>query len=392
MIYSFVMELNLSSKQSDILDCIYGWYKKPANQYLTLGGYAGTGKTTLLGYLSEILRKEKKDLKIAYCSYTGKASVILKRKLNDTKSLKANDYVGTIHRLIYKAIVDDNDNIIGWEKNDVEKFDYDLIVLDEASMVSEDIWYDLLSFKRPILAVGDHGQLPPIEGKFNLMEKPLLRLEEIYRQERDNPIIKVSEIARKYGDIPFLEFGKGVKKLSKKDEDAQEFVTDMFSSFNNECMVLTGYNSTRIKLNSGIRQLLGFESKEPEPNDRVICLKNNAQESIFNGMTGTILSISKCKLDTFEVYDVEIEFDGEDTIFFGNMSVDQFGKKEIANTRHGVNLIDFGYALTVHKAQGSQAKKVVVFEERFPNMSDDLWRRWLYTAVTRAEKELYIIG
>jgi len=386
------MEFELSKKQSEVLDGIYGWYKKPINQYLTLGGYAGTGKTTLLGYLSEVLKKEKKDLKIAYCSYTGKAAVVLKRKLKDTKSLSRDDYIGTIHRLIYKAIVDDHDNIIGWEKNAVDKFDYDLIVLDEASMVSEDIWYDLLSFKKLILAVGDHGQLPPIEGKFNLMEKPLLRLEEIYRQERDNPIIKVSEIARKYGEIPVLEFSKGVRKLSKSNEDTQEFVTDIFSSFNNECMVLTGYNSTRIKLNNGIRQLLGFENKEPEANDRVICLKNNALENIFNGMTGTILSISKCKLDSFQVYDVEIEFDGEDDIFFGNISVDQFGKKDIANTRHGINLMDFGYALTVHKAQGSQASKVVVFEERFPNMSDDLWRRWLYTAVTRAEKELYVIG
>jgi len=386
------MQLELSSKQSEVLDGIYGWYKNPTNQYITLGGYAGTGKTTLLGYLSSILRKEKKNLKIAYCSYTGKAAVILKRKLNDTKSLTSNDYVGTIHRLIYKAIVDDNDNIIGWEKNPVDDFEYDLIVLDEASMVSQDIWYDLLSFKKPILAVGDHGQLPPIEGKFNLMEKPLLRLEEIYRQERDNPIIKVSEIARRYGNIPTMEFGDSVKKLSKKNDDTQEFLTDTLSSFTNDCMVLTGYNSTRIKLNEGIRQLLGFESKDPEPNDRVICLKNNSQENIFNGMTGTILSISKCKLDSFHVYDVEIEFDGEDTIFFGNMSVEQFGKSSICNTIHGVNLIDFGYALTVHKAQGSQANKVILFEERFPNMSDDLWRRWLYTAVTRAEKELYIIG
>ncbi|MHC1716776.1 MAG: ATP-dependent RecD-like DNA helicase [Candidatus Dojkabacteria bacterium] len=386
------MNLELSKNQQDVLDSILGWYNKPINQYITLGGYAGTGKTTLLGYLNNTLHAEKKGIKIAYCSYTGKAAVILQRKLKETKALKPVDYVGTVHRLIYKAIVDDQDNIIGWEKNPIEDFQYDLIVLDEASMISEGVWHDLLSFGKPILAVGDHGQLPPIEGKFNLMEKPLLRLEEIYRQEKDNPIIKVSEIARKYGAIPSIEFSKTVKKLSKKNEDTQEFLTDMFSTFNSECMVLTGYNSTRIKLNEGIRQLLGFESKQPECNDRVICLKNNSEENIFNGMTGTILSISKCKLDSFQVYDTEIEFDGEENIFFGNISVDQFGKKEIQNNRNHINLFDFGYALTVHKAQGSQAKKVVVFEERFPNMSDDLWRRWLYTAVTRAEKELYIIG
>jgi superfamily I DNA/RNA helicase len=56
------------------------------------------------------------------------------------------------------------------------------------------------------------------------------------------------------------------------------------------------------------------------------------------------------------------------------------------------DLFDFGYALTVHKAQGSQAKKVVLFEQRFKRMTDDEWRRWLYTGVTRAEEELYIFG
>ena len=56
------------------------------------------------------------------------------------------------------------------------------------------------------------------------------------------------------------------------------------------------------------------------------------------------------------------------------------------------DLFDFGYALTVHKAQGSQAKRVVMFEERFPKMDDEMWRRWLYTGVTRAEEELYLFG
>ena len=64
-----------------------------------------------------------------------------------------------------------------------EEFEYDLIVVDEASMVTKDIWNDLLSYGVPVLAVGDHGQLP-IESSFNLMERPVLKLEEIFRQER----------------------------------------------------------------------------------------------------------------------------------------------------------------------------------------------------------------
>jgi len=58
----------------------------------------------------------------------------------------------------------------------------------------------------------------------------------------------------------------------------------------------------------------------------------------------------------------------------------------------GATLFDWGYALTVHKAQGSEADQVVLFEERFSFYDDEMWNRWLYTAVTRAKNELYWIG
>ena len=387
------MKLELSKKQKDVLDSILQWYKQRESQYITLGGYAGTGKTTLLGYLNSKLHKEKKNFHIAYCSFTGKASQVLKTKLLENRSLLPTDFIGTIHRLIYKAIVDEKDNIIGWEKISVEDFQYDLIVVDEASMVSESIWNDLLSFQKPILAVGDHGQLPPIEGKFNLMEKPLLRLEEIYRQEKDNPIIMVSELARKYGEIPTLEFGRFVRRFERDSDDVQEFLSSQLSSYTENMMVLTGYNHTRVKLNEGVRQLLEFESDEPEIQDRVICLKNNAELGIFNGMLGTVQSIEKITTDTTSFYHCGIIFDGGDEEFCGAISIEQFGKKEtLKDTSRDINLFDFGYAITVHKAQGSQADKVILFEERFPKMSDDMWRRWLYTGVTRAVNELYIIG
>lgn len=386
------MKFELSGKQNDILDSILQWYKGHLTHHITFGGYAGTGKTTMLGVLGQHLHKEKKKLKIAYCSFTGKAARVLQRKLKDAGSINSCDYIGTIHGLIYKAICDDKDNIVGWERKLPEEFSYDLIIVDEASMVTSQIWEDLLSYGVPILATGDHGQLPPIEGSFNLMSNPTLRLEEIFRQERDNPIIKVSEIARRYGQIPFMDFSDTVKKLSKKEEDTQEFLSSKMESFDDQTMVLVGYNRTRVDLNRGIRQLLEFEAPTPMYGDRVICLKNNPSMAIFNGMTGTILSISKNDIGNF--YDAEISLDGEDDIFVGPISVDQFGKSETL-TQHlveNMNLFDFGYALTVHKAQGSQAKRVILFEERFPQMTDDNWRRWLYTAVTRAEEELYIIG
>lgn len=384
--------LNLSKIQVSIINSLIDWFKTSKQQYITLGGYAGTGKTTILGHISELIHNEKKDIKIAFCSYTGKASRVLERKLKENKALYSSDYIGTIHRLIYRPIVDEKDNIIGWEKIPSTEFKYSLIIIDEASMVTQDIWNDLLSFNVPILAVGDHGQLPPINSSFNLMLNPQLKLEEIYRQEEDNPIIMISEMARKDGKIPFNIYAKNIKKIKKDESDTQDILMDIFETFDENTMVLCGYNTTRIKLNKGIRSL-HFDKEIPLVNDRVICLKNNRNENIFNGMTGNILSISKEKLHGFTYYNTEISLDYEDYTFWGKISINQFNSPTLVDLKvKDINYFDFGYALTVHKAQGSQAKRVVVFEERFSKMDDDTYSRWLYTAVTRAEKELYIIG
>ena len=387
------MKIELSKNQSSVIADIISWYKGNKSQYITLGGYAGTGKTTLLGYLNNLLHNMDNDVRIAYCSYTGKASLVLKKKLLETKSLKISDYVGTIHGLIYKPVINEKGKILGWTKISNDDFVYDLIVIDEASMVSEDIWNDLLSFGRRILAVGDHGQLPPIEGKFNLMSEPILRLEEIYRQEKNNPIIEISRIAREYGDIPVREYSSTAIKFDRNDDYVQDFLTDTFSSYNQNLMVLTGYNRTRIQINKEVRKLLQFESSKPQTGDRVICLKNNHDEGIYNGMLGSIVSITTEGKGSKAYYETEVQFDGEDQIYFLNIDISHFNNiSPTPDIIQNVNYFDFGYALTVHKAQGSQCEKVVLFEERFPKMDDDTWRRWLYTGVTRAVSQLYIIG
>lgn len=110
-------------------------------------------------------------------------------------------------------------------------------------------------------------------------------------------------------------------------------------------------------------------------------------------MLGTVVSIVK---KDSEWYSADIAMDGEAGNYSGQISVAQFNADSALNFTENRKIImngdlfDFGYALTVHKAQGSQAKRVVLFEERFKKMDDDQWRRWLYTAVTRAEEELYI--
>lgn len=386
-------KIKLSIDQKKALEQIYGWTKKPSGTHLTVGGYAGVGKTTLMAEYRRFLNKDNKKLKVAFASFTGRATRVLVNKLRVGQVIYKQDSVGTIHSLIYSPILNSKQNIVGWKLKTELKAD--LIVIDEASMIDEYVWRDLLSFNIPIVAVGDHGQLPPIKGSFNLMENPMVRLEKIHRQAQDNPIIKLSFLARENGYIPIREFGDGVVKINRNNWDSKELIENQLVNYSSESMILCGYNKTRINLNKFIRQSLGFESVEPTQGDRVICLKNNHRKNIYNGMLGTIQLIEDKNKDWFRG---EILMDDEVDLFEGLIYKDQFGNETTQNfTNKRVkqlkgDLFDFGYALTVHKAQGSQAKKVIVFEERFPKMDELMWRKWLYTAVTRAEEELFVIG
>ena len=382
------MKVELSKDQEKALRGIRAWHKKPLKQFITLGGYAGTGKTTLIA----ILRKSfKKKLRVAFATFTGKASRVLRGKLVEQRAICENDSVGTIHSLIYSPIVGEKDEIVGWERK--KKIEVDLIIIDEASMVDGIIWSDLLGYGIPIVAVGDHGQLPPIRGLYNLMERPDLTLERIHRQARGNPIVEVSVWARKLGKIPMGVFGDGIRKIDRQ-EDGQE-VEEILRNCNQDWLVLCGFNKSRIRLNQFIRSANEQNSDEPIKGDRVICLRNNHAKEVCNGMLGTIVSIGE---KNRKWYKSEIEMDGEEKNYKGAILKEQFGQERtISYTGEryktlGGDLFDWGYALTVHKAQGSQSPKVLLFEERFGMMNDLEWCRWLYTGVTRAEKELVVVG
>ena len=193
--------MELSEDQIRCLNKLREWVvaniKK--NSFITMGGYAGTGKTTLIGKLRKDLKLQYPNIKIAFACFTGKAARVLKNKLTEAEAVCEGDSCGTIHSLIYSPIENDKKEIIGWKRRN--EMEADLIIIDEASMVDENIWKDLRSYGKPIIAVGDHGQLPPINGNFNLMERPILRLEQIHRQMAENPIIKLSIMARKEGKI-----------------------------------------------------------------------------------------------------------------------------------------------------------------------------------------------
>lgn len=388
----------LSPDQAHAIQQLYRWFKAGEDQTITLGGYAGTGKTTLASVLRWVLNERHPDVSVAFCAFTGKATHVLRQRLEEAKMLLPQDTCSTLHALLYTPSFAKDGSIIGWHRT--KEVETNLIVVDEASMVTEELWRDLVSLNVPIIAIGDHGQLPPVGSSFNLVQDPKIRLEQIHRQAAGNPILTLAQEARTSGRIEPGKYGKGIEKLSYANDDGDRIrdITEELLSSKKDVLILCGRNTTRQKLNTAARATLGFETGEPEGGDKVVCLKNSyavAGEPLYNGMIGRIERLTE---EGPHWYDATVSFPGEERTFSGIISRHQFGKDTVLDKVEGISpkqigeRFDFGYALTVHKAQGSQADTVLLFEERFQKMSDDDWKRWLYTAVTRAKKKLYIVG
>jgi exodeoxyribonuclease-5 len=350
----------------------------------------------MLSVFRQMLHQRRSKKKVVFCAYSGKATRVLEKNLDKIGTKLAGDISGTIHSLIYEPITNDNGQIVGWQRK--KKLEVDLIIVDEASMVDAYIWSDLQSFGIPILAVGDHGQLPPIRGEFNLMETPDIKLEKIHRQAKGNPIIELSEKVRQGEKIPIGDFGQ-VKKYDQTDWETKAVVEDIVSNYDDNWLILVGYNRSRVQLNNEIRQINGMMTEEPQAGDRIICLKNNYQKGIYNGIRGVVTAIREKEDDQGRGLWYKMSAKMDDGVnYSGKVLQEQFNAKKTIKKPDDLeyedmgDLFDYGYVLTVHKAQGSQAPKVLLFEERFKQMTDDDWRRWLYTAVTRAEEELVIIG
>ena len=390
----------------------------PNFKYITIGGYAGTGKTFLISILRNEIYKIFRNRNIAFVTFTGKASSVLKGKLEDNNAIFSGDFIGTIHSLIYVPELKYDKNthrmiITKWVKK--PELQYDLIFVDEASMVNKQIWFDLLNYKIPIIAVGDHGQLPPVGDQFNLMENLNYVLTEIKRQALDNPIIRLSQDIRNGKEIPYGFYdqnNKSVFKLSWKSEECKKIFNNLdFTS--EEMIVLCGMNKTRVSINQMIRNKLGFINPEPYPSEKIIFLKNNYTSKVMNGMLGKNLFLL---YEDKDVYNMTVSLDGINEPYSGLVYNGCFGKEQydldyeklqiltkklknknkiprnkIDKTADTIDICDFGHTISVHKAQGSSKRKVVLFQEKSYFWNEEFMRRWLYTGVTRAEEKLFII-
>jgi len=390
-------ELEITAEQREALKQVFGWLGSETKDPFVLGGYAGTGKSTLIAVIRLILKKKRPEWKVAFASFTGKATRVLQTKLREQEALIAKDRVSTLHSFLYAPIMGSNGHIDGWMRK--TKFPYQLLIVDEASMITSDIWRDIELTGIPVLAVGDHGQLPPINSSFQLMAEPNFRLENIHRQAAESPILEVARLARETGAIPVKKFSDQVVKYDSQTNEAQVMISDFFQTYQDDTLFLTGFNNSRVQINASIRAAKWRNPDMPESGDHVVCLKNDWELGIYNGMTGTLQNVQVAKKEGNETISYEAEVIDElgNVIYSGLMMAAQFQhpttlKVTRQQQREIGQLFDYGYALTVHKAQGSQARKTIVIEERSKHMDDEQWRRWLYTAVTRAEEELYIFG
>lgn len=386
-------------------------HKTSQASYMTIAGYAGTGKTHLIGDIANDVKSKYSRLGIAFVTFTGKASSVLRRRLDEANVLTSRDhFVGTIHSLMYKPYFMVNSNgqkvLAGWRRKNKDEiiYVYDLIIVDEASMVNQEIWNDLCSYGLPIIAVGDHGQLPPIGDKFNILQKPDHVLRTIHRQALDSPIIQLSIAARKTGFIKPGFYSREVFKLNWSDPRCQPLFDNV--EWDKNYIVLCGFNQTRVALNNRIRRKLGFNFEEPYPGERLICLKNNHQNKIMNGQLGTMVWFTPFNRD---IHEMTIEMDDTSEMYNNLIHKFCFGKvnyegaydlttpKKISRITkrsefNSVDLFDFGYAISVHRSQGSEWNNVILFEQRTGYWDDDFYRRWLYTAITRAKEKLFIIS
>lgn len=406
---------SLSTDQFIAYTSILNWFGEDGRsetELLTLGGFAGSGKSTLLSLLVTELGPK---FQIAVVTYTGKASQVVRKKLHQelgvAKARKAA-FVGTIHSFMYRPVFGPGDAILGWDLRD-DLGSYDLIVIDEASMVPSDMVEDLLALDIPILAVGDHGQLPPIGGSGSLMQNPDLRLEKIHRQAESNPIIRLSALVRSTGKLdPKMADGNHVifkHRRELKGDVEKRFAEARSSGGIWECASNFGLiaytNATRTRLNSFARQALGFHASDLRLEDVVMCLKNtrSGNASVSNGMRGRIRRFEQ---DGKHHYQATIDFPDEGISVHHRPLRHQFGHEKtfskldefkdkgfVAGYWSDVgHLYDYGYAITAHKAQGSQYEEVAVVLERPFKVSEEDWTRWQYTSCTRAVSKLVIYG
>lgn len=374
--------MEFSPQQDQALKAVSKWLREGQTPIFRLFGFAGTGKTTLARHFAEHV-----DGDVLFAAFTGKAAQVLRSR----GAKNAN----TIHSLIYRPRGEEEVEDETTGKTSVTPMfsvnrqspvgNAALIVIDECSMVDEELGKDLLSFGTPVLVLGDPGQLPPISGGgYFTEEEPDILLTEIHRQARDNPIIDLAMQVRNGQNLDYGDYG--TTRIISKSEVNQELVLEADQ-------VLVGTNKTRKRYNQRLRILKGFDQPYPISGDKLVCLRNDPTKGLLNGSLWQVMTAAK---ETTKPGINVLLRPEEDDMQRGSAKVRllkaAFEESDVEipwTTKKRFDDFDFGYALTVHKAQGSQWNNVVLFDESWAFRETST--RWLYTAITRAVETLTIV-
>jgi exodeoxyribonuclease-5 len=350
--------INLSKKQHQAVQMILDW-RGSDRQCFVLGGYAGSGKSTLARRIAEKLGG-------TFCAYTAKAAYVLREK-----GIPAC----TIHSLIYQYEgKDPQTKKLIWSLRDQE--DGNFLIVDEYSMIDGKILADLQRQFKKILFLGDPAQLPPIHEGRQILE-PDFFLDEIHRQAEGNPIIKWAHEIRQ-GHIPYNDMN-----------DNDQFVVKRVNDLTDEEMtgaeqIIVGKNKTVKQINDYMRELYGFSDQGniPVRGDKLICLQNNHQDNLFNGYVFEATRNARSWNPETEQYNLVID-NKEYAVWDGDI----LGKdNDKYNFYSKLQRVNFAYAVTCHKSQGSEYDSVIIINEAWGNQK----LNWLYTAVTRGKKKVIL--
>lgn len=396
-------------QQSEAIDAVGRWLRDRDRPYFYLGGYAGTGKTTLARHLADQV-----DGRVLFAAPTGKSAQVMRRKGCEDAT--------TIHRVIYNVrgrsrerlkwlereverlrAAGDHANLAIFEKKLAEERravdqpafdrreaimlkDAALLVVDECSMIDDRVAEDALSFRVPILALGDPAQLPPVRGcGYFTRRRPDYVLTDVRRQALDNPVLALATQVRQGDDLRLGSYG--ASRVIPYRDMTQEDATGAD-------VILTGKNVTRRRFNRRMRELAGRTSDYPQRGDRLIALNNRHDLGIYNG---SLLVATQDAL--IQHPDLVVGVEGDDVpeicVTSPCEAFDRYHDPDVRDDRtywekRDLVSLDYAYALTVHKAQGSQWDSVLVVDDGLQVGGQDGRRAWLYTAITRAVDKVVV--
>lgn len=443
---NFMTDVVLSNMQGKCVKAISEWFKQtiPGNEdQFYMGGFAGTGKSTVLPDIISNCNIDIKD--VAFCAPTGKAAKVMTKKLRE--QFPGVEAAKTVHSLIMKPgqakaeklekILDSLRTVFtkqsqdanwlttqecakmrveiemvqkeldsAYRETDKPNFhlnvestvrEKSLIVVDEASMVGNIMACDLARFGVPILAIGDPFQLPPVGDIAGLTAgEPDFFLTEIHRQALDNPIIWLTKQIREGIEPNYGTFG-GVVHVVKAPND--QWTQDM----NYDAQVLCGTHKKKWILTAKIRKAMGFDSTGPMADERLLVCKNS--RDIPELVNGTFVWNLKDHGDLADKQvTMALDVEDEDTGFTHKVRAIQGlfeehqmrqrnahtgSSQAVFHAKMKQEHLDFGHCITVHKSQGSEWDNVIVHDESGVFREDS--KRWLYTATSRAKDELILV-